>query len=100
MAWAIITIYTSKCAQMDPQQPPKTSKFYSRCKKCDIEKTLGVVGTTPLGSPKVTCITSGREDVLPKPLCCTSSAFGTVQCPRVTSQTLAIGKGRVKDCGQ
>jgi len=43
MAWVIITIYrpTSKCAQMDPQQQPKTSKFYSRCKKCDIEKTLG-----------------------------------------------------------
>src|SRR6218665_1291390 len=40
MAWAITTIYTSKCAQMDPQQLPKMSKFYSRCKKCDIEKTL------------------------------------------------------------
>src|SRR6218665_841694 len=40
MAWAIITIYTSKCAQMYPQQLPKTSKLYSRCKKCDIEKTL------------------------------------------------------------
>src|SRR6218665_941778 len=52
MAWAIITIYISKCAQMNPQQLPKTSKFYSKCKKCDIEKTLGV-GTTPLGSPKV-----------------------------------------------
>ena len=26
---------------MDPQQLPKTSKFYSRSKKCDIEKTLG-----------------------------------------------------------
>ena len=36
---------------MNLQQLPKTSKFYSRCKKCDIEKTLG--GTTPLGSPKV-----------------------------------------------
>jgi len=24
MAWAIITIYTSKCAQMDLQQLPKT----------------------------------------------------------------------------
>jgi len=24
MAWDIITIYTSKCAQMDPQQLPKT----------------------------------------------------------------------------
>src|SRR6218665_367761 len=24
---------------MDPQQLLKTSKFYSRCKKCDIEKT-------------------------------------------------------------
>src|SRR6218665_2179032 len=47
MAWAIITIYSSKCAQMDPQQLLKTSKFYSRCKKCDIEKTLGG------GSPKV-----------------------------------------------
>jgi len=41
MAWAIITIYISKCAQMHPQQLPKTSKFYSKCKKCDIEKTLG-----------------------------------------------------------
>jgi len=41
MAWAIITIYISKCAQMNPQQLPKTSKFYFRCKKCDIEKTLG-----------------------------------------------------------
>jgi len=40
MAWAIITIYTSKCVQMDSQQLLKTSKFYSRCKKCDIEKTL------------------------------------------------------------
>jgi len=27
MACAIITIYTSKRAQMDPQQLPKTSKF-------------------------------------------------------------------------
>src|SRR6218665_1091368 len=53
MAWAIVTIYTSKCAQMAPQQLPKTSKFYSRSKKYDIEKTLGGVGTTPLGSPKV-----------------------------------------------
>src|SRR6218665_3079839 len=31
MAWAIITIYTSKCAQMDPQQLPNRSKVYSRC---------------------------------------------------------------------
>src|SRR6218665_3492572 len=46
MAWAIITNYTSKSAQMDPQQLPKTSKFYSKCKKCDIEKTLG--GWVPL----------------------------------------------------
>src|SRR6218665_336611 len=43
----------SKCAQMGPQQLPKTSKFYSRSKKCDIEKTLGVGTTPPLGSPKV-----------------------------------------------
>jgi len=41
MAWAIVTIYTSKCAQMDSKQLPKTSKFYSKCKKCDTEKTLG-----------------------------------------------------------
>jgi len=54
MAWAIITIYISKCAQMNPQQLPKTSRFYSKCKKCDIEKTLGGwVGTTPIGSPMV-----------------------------------------------
>ena len=39
---------------MDPQKLPKTPKFYPRCKKCDIKKTLGV-GTTPLGSPKVKC---------------------------------------------
>jgi len=31
---------------MDSQQLPETSKFYSKSKKCDIEKTLGV-GTTP-----------------------------------------------------
>jgi len=37
---------------MDPQQLPKTSKFYSRCKKCDIEKTLGG-GYHPFGSLKV-----------------------------------------------
>jgi len=41
MAWAIITIFISKCAQMNPQQLPKTSKFYSKFKKCEIEKTLG-----------------------------------------------------------
>ena len=38
---------------MNPQQLPKTSKFYSRCKKCDIEKTLGGGYHLPLGSPKV-----------------------------------------------
>jgi len=41
MAWAIITIYTSKFVKMDPQQLPKTSRFYSRCKMCDIKKTVG-----------------------------------------------------------
>jgi len=41
MAWAIVKIYTFKCAQVDPKQLPKTSKFYSRSKKCDIEETLG-----------------------------------------------------------
>ena len=38
---------------MDPQQLPKTSKFYSRCKKCDIEKALGGGYHLPLDSPKV-----------------------------------------------
>jgi len=52
MAWAITTIYTSKCAQMDPQQLTETSQFYSRFKKCDIENTLGG-GYHPLGNPKV-----------------------------------------------
>src|SRR6218665_664470 len=40
MAWTIITDYTSKCAQMDPQQLRKTSIFCSRSKKRDIEKPL------------------------------------------------------------
>src|SRR6218665_1711746 len=34
------------CAN-EPQQLPKTSKFYSRCKKCDIEKSLGGWCTHP-----------------------------------------------------
>ena len=38
---------------MDPQQLPKMSKFYSKSKKCDIEKTLGGWVPPPLGSPKV-----------------------------------------------
>src|SRR6218665_1096408 len=39
---------------MDPQQLPKTSKFYSRCKKCDIEKLVGSgYHHHPLGSLKV-----------------------------------------------
>src|SRR6218665_1549784 len=49
--WAILTMYTSKCAQMDPKekQGPYRSKFYSRCKKCDIEQTIwGGYHTTPL----------------------------------------------------
>jgi len=41
MAWAIVTSYTSKSTKMDPQQLTKIEKSYSRCKKCDIEKTLG-----------------------------------------------------------
>ena len=53
MAWAIITIYISKCAQMNSQQLPKMSEFYSKCKKCDIEKTLGGGYHPPLGCPKV-----------------------------------------------
>src|SRR6218665_2390668 len=48
MAWAIITIYISKCVQMNPPQLPKMSKFYFRSKKCGIEKTLGVWVPPPL----------------------------------------------------
>ena len=46
----------SKCAQMDPQQLPETPKFYFRCKKCDIEKTVGG-WYHPLGSLKVKGLT-------------------------------------------
>src|SRR6218665_832573 len=53
MAWAIITIYTSKFVKMDPQQLPKTSRFYSRCKMCDIKNRRGCVPHPPLGSLKV-----------------------------------------------
>ena len=37
---------------MNPQQLPETSKFYSKSKKCDTEKTLGGE-YHPLGSPDV-----------------------------------------------
>src|SRR6218665_1593728 len=47
MAWAIITIYTSKFALMDTQQLLKTSKYYSTCNKCDIEKPIGGVNPHP-----------------------------------------------------
>jgi len=48
MAWAIITIYASKCVEMDPQQILKTSNFYSRCKNVWHRKNLREgVGTTP-----------------------------------------------------
>ena len=40
MAWAIITIYTSEYAQMNPQQLPKTSEFYYKCKKSVTSKNL------------------------------------------------------------
>jgi len=54
MAWAIRTIYTSKCVQMDPQQLPKTSKYYSICNKCDMQKAVGGgYHHHPLGSLKV-----------------------------------------------
>src|SRR6218665_200607 len=39
IAWAIITIYTFKCAQMDLKQLPNRSKFYSRCKSVISLKT-------------------------------------------------------------
>jgi len=41
MASAIRTIYTSKCVQMDPEQLPETSTFYSICNKCDMQNTVG-----------------------------------------------------------
>src|SRR6218665_87112 len=65
MAWAIITIYTSKCAEMDPQQLLNRSIFYSRCKKCDIENTVGD-GYHPLLSLKVkrqhTCKSTSKQN--------------------------------------
>src|SRR6218665_3780132 len=60
MAWAIITIYISKCAQMNPQQLPKTSKFYSKCKKCDIEKTLGEWVPPPLVARRLSARSTQR----------------------------------------
>jgi len=48
MAWAIIKIYTSTCAQLDPQELLKTSTFYARCKKCDIKKTVAGWATPAL----------------------------------------------------
>jgi len=35
-----------KFVQMDPQQLPNTSEFYSISNKCDMQKT--VAGTTPI----------------------------------------------------
>jgi len=61
MAWAIRTIYTSKCVQMGPQQLPKTSKFYSICNKCDMQKTVGG-GYTPFGRLKVKLVLLGYTD--------------------------------------
>jgi len=57
MVWAIIAIYTSKCVQMYPQQLSKTSKLYSRCKKCDMQKTVtGEVVPTPWVAWRFMCI--------------------------------------------
>jgi len=55
MACAIITIYTYKCVQMDPQQlhVPKMSKFYSKFNKCDMQKSVGGWIPHPLGSLRV-----------------------------------------------
>src|SRR6218665_3082342 len=61
MARAIITNYTYKCAQMDPQQLPNTSKFYSRSKKCDIEKTLD---TTPLVARRLTKVLDWHHSIV------------------------------------
>src|SRR6218665_2112547 len=45
-------MYTSKCVQMDSHQLPKTSKFYSIGKKCDMQTNLGGWIPTSLGSPR------------------------------------------------
>jgi len=60
MVWAIIKIYTSKYAQMDPQRLAKTPKFYFRIKKCDIEKILGGT-TTPLEARRL-----NKNDIMNK----------------------------------
>ena len=38
---------------MDPQQLVETSRFYSRCKKCNIEKNFRGWVPPPFGIPKV-----------------------------------------------
>ena len=59
------------CENEPPTDIPKTSKFYSRYKTCDIEKTLGVgYHPPPLGSPKVNIRISQFNSILdhfPKP---------------------------------
>src|SRR6218665_1846324 len=47
MAWAIKTIYTSKWVQMDPQQLPKLSKFYSICNTYVMQKNVKGMDTNP-----------------------------------------------------
>src|SRR6218665_127885 len=52
MACAIRTIYTSKCVQINPQQQSETSKLYSICNTCAMQKAVGYIDTTWY-SPKV-----------------------------------------------
>src|SRR6218665_2238337 len=77
-----------KCAQMDPRQLPKTLIFYSRCKKCDIEKTLGrCVPLPPFGSPKV------RHASTVRPQQNFSKSFSCSCCPPLLSSSFLVPLG-------
>src|SRR6218665_2666827 len=90
MALAIITIYISKCAQMNPQQLPETSKFYSRCKKCDIEKTLGVWVPPPLVARRlIRNKQSERFRSIPEEYIYYTSSFPSLVCSPCVDKTRA-----------
>jgi|SRR6218665_2200733 len=66
MAWAIITIYTSKCAQMDPNSYLKRQDFIPDAKSVTLKKLSGV------GSPKV--------NMQHRDACTTRSVMKVIRC--------------------
>jgi len=63
---------------MDPKQLLKTSKVYSKSKKCETEQTLGV-GTTPLVARRLT--------IQWRPL---TSPFSFIKARRVTLMVVTV----------